>query len=479
MIKTTKRIVCLALATLLSMSALSGCSGGTASASAPAESVSGSAASGSSAAEGVKKVYLYSWSSAEAGATLVNGFNEKYAGKYEMVYVKIADAKTETINTALASGERIDVMMQSAPVDQNFRAKAGNYMPLKQFLDADGIDYADFWGPSLEATGNFQGDYYGLPYNKNVLVTYINKKLFDKAGIPYPTDDWTWEDFREIAKKLTTGEGATKTYGAMFDYVGEDFGWDFIARQKLGALYNYAPDFASTTYDKPEMMESLQFVYDMAMEDKTLMPLDEYKTLKLDADQNGMNALYSDRFAMWISPVYSAGYMKPSYGDLPEGTDIGMCNMPRPVDSTEPTTLVFTSTASIPMGVEDPQASWAALRYLCIDAPEYWAGAKTMHPGFAFASDTDKHAFNELILGANSGIPGLDSQMAITLLDKTIKEVSKDNPILQGQSKIKDLQTAELTLLFNGEQTVAQCLENLKKKGDAYIAEDIASGLKS
>ena len=34
------------------------------------------------------------------------------------------------------------------------------------------------------------------------MINY-NRDLFDKAGITYPTTGWTWDEFREVAKKLT------------------------------------------------------------------------------------------------------------------------------------------------------------------------------------------------------------------------------------------------------------------------------------
>ena len=35
------------------------------------------------------------------------------------------------------------------------------------------------------------------------VILYYNKDLFDKAGVAYPTNDWTWNDMLAAAKKLT------------------------------------------------------------------------------------------------------------------------------------------------------------------------------------------------------------------------------------------------------------------------------------
>lgn len=416
------------------------------------------------------KVYFAAWTHPDNMVPLTNAFNEQYKGKYELVYVKLADAQTKTINTALASGERIDVMTQASAFDLRQRADSGKYLGLTQFLAKDGLNYKRVFGEAIEQTENFGGEYYALPYCNNINMLWFNKKLFDQAKVPYPDPNWNWNDFRETAKKLTSGEGAKKVYGAAFSYASSDMYWNSIAQQKLGSFYYYAPDFKSTRFNAPEMKESLQFFYDMVMRDKSVMPLDEYTTLKLDSDTNGMIGLYSDRYAMWIAPVYGCLYLKKSYGEVPPGTDIGMTNFPRPVGASESITTCYTSTASIPSNVEKPEASWTVLKYVCIDRADLYAGPKAMHPGYVFPDEASAVAFNKLIF---SDKPGLDFDMAMKVMLLPRKLVSTDNPIIQGQGKINDLILANMTLVFNGEMGVDAALADLKTKGDAFIAADL------
>ncbi len=42
-----------------------------------------------------------------------------------------------------------------------------------------------------------------LPQNVSSLVVYYNKWLFDQAKIPYPSADWSWDEFLQAAKALT------------------------------------------------------------------------------------------------------------------------------------------------------------------------------------------------------------------------------------------------------------------------------------
>lgn len=461
--------------------AATGCSSGQTSSGASSDGGSSTSEAGSSATGNESgeeyNVYFYAWTNPDNVVELVDAFNEQYEGQYNLVYQKLNDAATMTINTALASGEQIDVMTQASAIDVRTRADSGTYLGLKQYLDAEGMDYATLFSDSMEQAYNFDGDYYAVPYCTNINMVWYNKNMFDEAGVDYPADDWTWDDFRDIAKQMTSGEGANKIYGAMLDYGGPSEGgggdqyWQLIAQQKLGAFSYYTPDFTATRFDAPEYKESLQFFYDLAMVDQSVVPISEYTTLKYNNDTNGMIGLYNNKYAMFVAPVYACLYLNESYGEVPEGTNIGMANLPRPVGATENSSITYTSTASIPANAPNPDASWALLKFICIEHPEYFAGPKAMHPGVQFEDEESTHAMNEIIF---DGHPGLNADDAIAVMEQPRTLITKDNTHKEGQVKINDLIQADMALVFNGEMSVDEALADLKTKGDQYIQEDMA-----
>ena len=42
-----------------------------------------------------------------------------------------------------------------------------------------------------------------------------NKDFFDRAGLAYPTDDWTWDEFVAISRKLTGGPAIKWSFGVI------------------------------------------------------------------------------------------------------------------------------------------------------------------------------------------------------------------------------------------------------------------------
>lgn len=50
-----------------------------------------------------------------------------------------------------------------------------------------------------------------LPFTFQPFVVIYDKDFFDEAGIPYPREDWTWEQYREISKRLRVGSSIAYT----------------------------------------------------------------------------------------------------------------------------------------------------------------------------------------------------------------------------------------------------------------------------
>ena len=61
----------------------------------------------------------------------------------------------------------------------------------------------DIWG-----LYTYKDHYYAVPKDIDTIAIWYNKKLFDEAGVPYPTSDWTWDDLTETARKLTKSDGS-------------------------------------------------------------------------------------------------------------------------------------------------------------------------------------------------------------------------------------------------------------------------------
>lgn len=99
--------------------------------------------------------------------------------------------------------------------------------PLDAYFASDGFDVSPFETSIIAGLGH-DGTQYALPYDVGPWMVFYNRDKFAAAGLAEPALDWTFDDFKAAAQKLTEGEN--------FGYAGQAF--DFIAGPvALGAEY--------------------------------------------------------------------------------------------------------------------------------------------------------------------------------------------------------------------------------------------------
>lgn len=88
------------------------------------------------------------------------------------------------------------------------------------------------------------GELWGLPIYQHTWVLVYNKDIFDKAGVKYPDETWTWQTWEETAAKLT-GNGFYGWGG------GSGFYEPWVGMQQLGS--NMLDDaHEKVLFDSPE-----------------------------------------------------------------------------------------------------------------------------------------------------------------------------------------------------------------------------------
>lgn len=132
--------------------------------------------------------------------------------KVEAVFLPNDESYYAALQTQYAGGSNPDIASMQGWGFQLFadnKAIAG----LDALRDRDGFNYA--WADS-QAVRDYtirNGDTYLVPMQIATMIMFYAKKPFDEAGIDYPTDDWTFEDFLEIAQKLTNTSGDNRQWG--------------------------------------------------------------------------------------------------------------------------------------------------------------------------------------------------------------------------------------------------------------------------
>ncbi len=135
-----------------------------------------------------------------------------------------------------------------------------------------GIDPDSVW-PCVKPTFMHEGKPYGFPGNAGANAVWYNKRLFDEAGVAYPADDWTWDDFIEIGKKLTK-----RNERGQLERVGFVGYWDDIGLLVRYGANTYCPEKTRSILDAPNAGEAVQFLQDLVYVHGMSLSLDEEKS---------------------------------------------------------------------------------------------------------------------------------------------------------------------------------------------------------
>ncbi|WP_338702679.1 sugar ABC transporter substrate-binding protein [Streptomyces sp. Q6] len=114
-----------------------------------------------------------------------------------------------TLRTAMRGGTAPDVFWMNA-VNIQLYASNGVLEPLSSHIRQDRTPVGRH-PKALRDIYAYDGRQYGLPKDFDTVGLWYNKALFDKAGVPYPDESWTWDDVRDAAHELT--DPRTRVYG--------------------------------------------------------------------------------------------------------------------------------------------------------------------------------------------------------------------------------------------------------------------------
>lgn len=121
--------------------------------------------------------------------------------------------------SAYASSNTLPDIVQVAVDYGDEYTKKGMFEPLDGMIESAGLK--DMVGDNLWQELSYDGQIYAVPLQASACLMVGNKQLFEEAGVEFPTDSWTEEEFREAAVKMTDAE--KKQYGVI--YAGSIIEW--------------------------------------------------------------------------------------------------------------------------------------------------------------------------------------------------------------------------------------------------------------
>lgn len=265
-------------AVLLVSSLMAGCSGGSEGSGSAANSTGNQGSGGNASPKETVQIKFLGWEKASVYQPAIDAFEQKNPGikvEYMPLVENDSNETIKKIDLMYASGEDFDVFsLNSAPAFAQ-RAESGMLEPLDGYLDEEGVKYEDEYKAEQQ---KLNGKRYSLPGKFGPWFILLNKTKLDEANLPVPTN-WTWDEFRDYAKKLTSGEGADKVYGAHFHEWKDYFLLNLYSSPENQGIMK--DDGLTLNADNPLMKKSLELRYDMEKADQSATPYQDVITQKI------------------------------------------------------------------------------------------------------------------------------------------------------------------------------------------------------
>lgn len=364
-------------------------------------------------------------------------FEKQNPGITVQVQTAAYDDYFTKLQTAVAGGNPPDTFELNY---ENFvtYTRSGALLPLDKQAKADKeYDPQRVYPKALEAF-QFKGELYAMPSTFSTVVLFYNKKLFDAAGVAYPTADWTWEDERAAAQKLT--DRAKGVYG---DYQPVTFHEFYKALAQNGGSF-LSEDGRKATFNDAKGLEAAQW---LLSKPGTVQPTVAEIGGKADYD----TALFkSGKLAMWHNGIWQISGLADTAGlDFDIVTEAG---------KTTKANAVFMNATAVSAKTSKATAAWKWVRFL-------GSSQKTVQTRLAsnweLPAVNDQAAFDAYLTKS----PPANREAVFAALEHIALP-----PVLDAQQqKMQDIVTKALEKAASGQATPQQALDEAADAVTALI----------
>ena len=239
----------------------------------------------------------------------------------------------------------------------NFAAYRGKLLDLEPLLSDSGYFESNFPAPVLAAmrAEDAMSGLHGFPDALTVTGPYVNKTLFDQAGIELPGEGTTWEEWTELTKQVAEATGVQ--YAISIDRTGHRFAGPAMS---MGATLIDAD--GNFTVDTPGFRAYAELLNSWHEEGVT--PSEVW--LVGDSLNNCIDSLISGDLVMCMTGSWQIGRMSQDVGDAFDWVVV-----PNPTGAGGSTGVAGGSAVVAFADTEHPEAAAKLMEFLI--QPENYA----------------------------------------------------------------------------------------------------------
>lgn len=311
----------------------------------------------------------------EAAKQIITDFNKTYPNVHINVQTASSADYWTKLQTQASSNTLPDVFWMNGPNFQLY-ASNGKLQPLTGLIENKKIDPANY-PKTLVDLYSWNGAQYGAPKDFDTIGIYINKKMFQDAGVAIPGDSWgsswTWDEYNSAVEKLSATMKPQGKFAVAADVTGaQETYYNTIAEAGGDVI---SPDGKKSGYDTPETIKGLEFWSNQIA--KGYLP-----TLAQQADTPALNRFISGQAAM----LWGGDWRATQVFGSPMGEDV--IAVPLPKDK-KAATIIHGLSNVISAKTPNLAAAEAFVTYLAgKDAAVTYAKMAGIIPAFNGTQDT-------------------------------------------------------------------------------------------
>ncbi|MFE5836413.1 ABC transporter substrate-binding protein [Arthrobacter sp. NPDC056493] len=261
--------------------------------------------------------------------------------------VPFSDYQTR-FRTLIAGGSPPDLMRLNDDFLREMSDKK-TILDVDSYVKKDNVDPSGYFEKVFDFTALPNGRA-GLAIGTAPRVMFYNKTLFKKHGVPLPpttwsSKNWTWDDFLETAKALTTKD----VWGTI---VVKDTAFENIWSTNNGGDGIFSEDGKKFTLADPQGVEALQWAADLSLVHKVAPPWAD-----IAAEQAEQQLFAAGKSAMLLSAMSIGTYLEKNIKNF----EWDIAPIPARVNQfTEGSMILMV----IPAKAKNPDGAWEFLKYI-------------------------------------------------------------------------------------------------------------------
>ena len=183
---------------------------------------------------------------------------DEFTAKYGIpvkVEVKDWNSYWTYLESSATAGNMPDVFWMHSNNSQMYM-KNGILLNLDDYIKNSSVVKLENYMPEITQLYTYNNSVYAVPKDYDTIALWYNKTMFDAAGISYPDETWTWDDFYEAAKKLTKSDGSQ--YGYCINPSNDQDSYYNTVYSMGGNIIS--DDHTTSGYDNANTLKAMEFI---------------------------------------------------------------------------------------------------------------------------------------------------------------------------------------------------------------------------